>query len=142
MLKAPRALRRTPWVPTTGLALLIAAAAALSTACRGSDTSGDPLAIGGRTETVIMEDTKFQPGNLQVPVGATVTFTNRDAAPHDAQPEDGSWETERLSKDESDSVTFDKPGEWLYKCTIHPSMKARITVAEDGETRATPTAAP
>jgi plastocyanin len=65
-----------------------------------------------------------------VPVGATVTFTNRDSATHDAQADDESWETENLENGDSEAVTFDSAGDWLYKCTIHPAMKARITVVD------------
>jgi plastocyanin len=79
-----------------------------------------------------MEGTKFRTGNLQVPVGATVTWENRDSAPHDATADDDSWETETLEDGDSGSVTFNEAGSWDYICTIHPSMKARITVVEPG----------
>jgi plastocyanin len=115
------------------LSLIVASAIAFGTAaCGGSDTRDDPLTVGGMNETIVMEGTKFRTGNLQVPVGATVTWENRDSAPHDAAAEDDSWETETLEDGESGSVTFDEAGTWDYICTIHPSMKARITVAEPG----------
>jgi plastocyanin len=75
-----------------------------------------------------MEDTSFQPGNLQVPAGATVTFVNEDGAKHDARAQDGSWQTRALEEGESDSVTLAKPGLYEYRCSFHPGMKARLEV--------------
>jgi plastocyanin len=95
---------------------------------RGSDSSSDPVVQGGSAENVLIEDFEFRPGNLDVPVGASITWTNADSAPHDATARDGSWRTERLSDDESDTLTFDAPGAYDYYCSIHPSMKAKLTV--------------
>jgi plastocyanin len=120
--------RHTTALCYAALALAVGAAIAFAPACGGQDNSDDPLTVGGMNETVVMDGMQFQPGNLQVPAGATVTFSNRDSATHDAQAIDESWETDNLENGDSEAVVFDEPGEWLYKCTIHPSMKARITV--------------
>jgi plastocyanin len=132
---------------TRGLALAVAAVAGLAVLIpvvamaaggwdmdmwdmhgRGRNTSGEPLVRGGPQADVHIEDFTFAPGNLEVPVGATVTWTNEDSAPHDARARTGGWRTERLSEYESDSVTFDAPGDYDYYCSIHPSMRARLVV--------------
>ena len=94
----------------------------------GRDTANAPLTTGGSTATVTIADLAFSPGNLQVPVGATVTWKNRDSAPHDATARDGSWKTSTLSTGESDTLTFSRAGEYDYYCSIHPSMKAHLSV--------------
>ena len=94
----------------------------------GRNTANEPPSTGGGAETVIVSDFAFSPGNLRVPVGATVTWTNRDSAPHDATARDDSWRTGRLAKGASGSVTFDRAGVYDYYCSIHPSMKAHLTV--------------
>jgi plastocyanin len=96
----------------------------------GRDTSGEPAvtAAPGETVAVRMEDFVFEPGNLIVQPGTTVTWTNYDSAPHDATADDESWKTALLNEEESDSRAFDEPGTYRYYCSIHPSMKARITV--------------
>jgi plastocyanin len=94
----------------------------------GRNTANAPLTIGATAATVTMENLAFSPGNLQVPVGATVTWTNRDSAPHNATARDGSWKTDTLSEGESGTVTFNRAGEYDYYCTIHPSMKAHLSV--------------
>jgi plastocyanin len=95
---------------------------------RGQDSTDDPAVRGGSNENVRIEDFAFEPGNLEVTVGATVTWTNEDSVPHDATSTDGEWETSRLSKDESDTLTFGSAGTYDYYCSIHPSMKARLVV--------------
>src|SRR5581483_3230766 len=94
----------------------------------GSHTSGTALVLGGRDETVTIRGFTFTPGNLQVPVGASVTWANSDGAPHNATARDGSWKTGNLSKGERDTLTFDGAGKYDYYCTIHPSMTAHLSV--------------
>lgn len=89
-----------------------------------------PVVARSPAVTVEIRDFAFLPGNLEVRVGTTVTWINRDAAPHDATADDKSWKTERLGRNERGSVTFDRPGEFFYYCSIHPSMQARVLVRE------------
>ena len=77
-----------------------------------------------------MTDNEFNPGNLQVPAGAQVTFRNDGDAVHNAMADDDAWETDELGDDDSETLTLDEPGEYNYKCTIHPTMKGKITVVE------------
>lgn len=94
----------------------------------GQDTSGSSPTEGSLTEAVEIRDFAFQPGNLKVPVGATVTWTNYDAAPHTATANDGSWDTGMLNKGDSAPITFDESGTYDYYCILHPDMKAQISV--------------
>ena len=70
---------------------------------------------------------KFNPATLDVTVGDTVTFTNADAAPHTGTAVDGSFDTGRLSKGQSATVTIGVAGMHDYKCAIHTMMKGTIT---------------
>jgi plastocyanin len=94
----------------------------------GRNSSGQPAQQGAANETIIIENFAYSPGNLQVPVGARVTWTNRDGAPHSATDAGGSWDTGVLAKGKSATLTFDTAGTFNYFCTIHPSMKARVVV--------------
>ena len=94
----------------------------------GANTSNATPSVGTKSESVAMRDFAFSPGNLQVPVGATVTFTNDDAAPHTATAQDGSWDTGLLNKGDSKAITFDQAGDYEYYCKVHPAMIARLTV--------------
>lgn len=94
----------------------------------GTNTSKAPVSVGGSSESVAIRGFAFAPGNLQVPAGAMVTWTNEDDAPHTATAKDGSWDTGILHKGESKTLTFDKAGDYSYYCTVHPSMVARLQV--------------
>lgn len=96
----------------------------------GRNTSADPVVPGGMEETVRIDNYAFRPGNLQVPAGARVTWENDDPASHDATARDADWETERLSNGERETLTFDVAGTYDYYCSIHPNMKARLTVGD------------
>ena len=72
---------------------------------------------------------KFDPADLSVAAGDSVTFTNLDDAPHTATADGGSFDTGKLKKGESGTITFAAAGEFPYHCNIHRSMKAVIRVA-------------
>jgi plastocyanin len=94
----------------------------------GRNSSGDPSQQGDATATVIIEDFAYSPGNLQVPRGARVTWTNRDSAPHSATDTGGTWDTGVLAKGKSGTLTFESAGTFDYFCSVHPNMKARLVV--------------
>ena len=106
---------------------------------RRSFIAGGALVIAGAAtlpahahdehHVVKIEDFKFDPEELTVPIGAHVTFTNADVAPHTATADDGSFDTERLNRGEEMEITLTEPGEFTYFCRFHPGMKGRITVA-------------
>lgn len=94
----------------------------------GRNTASDPVVRGGSAASVRIEDFAFEPGNLEVPVGASVTWANEDSAPHDATARNADWKTARLSDGDSDTLTFTSAGTFDYYCSIHTSMRARLVV--------------
>jgi plastocyanin len=75
---------------------------------------------------VTIQGMKFSPANITIAAGDTITFTNKDSAPHNATAADGSFATPRLGKGESAKVTVGA-GTHDYICTIHPMMKGKVT---------------
>jgi plastocyanin len=94
----------------------------------GTDAREDELVVATGDVDVEMKDNTFHPGNLQIPVGATVTWTNLDSVAHTATEDDDAWGTELLGQGESESITFTEPGVYEYYCVPHPNMRARIEV--------------
>ena len=94
----------------------------------GSQAPQTPVVSDALQTTVEIRDFDFFPRELTVESGTTITWVNRDTAPHDATDEGGSWGTAMLKQGESDTLTFDSPGVYQYLCTIHPNMKATVTV--------------
>jgi len=92
------------------------------------------LALGTRramaaTHQVEIKGFKFSPASLQVAVGDTVMFTNKDGAPHTATATDGSFDTGTVKKNKTGSITITAAGAHAYKCRFHPNMKGTITAA-------------
>jgi plastocyanin len=73
---------------------------------------------------------KFTPDPIQVPVGATVTWTNGDAIQHSVTAADGSFDSGFFTQGESFSRTFDQPGTYMYVCARHASMRGEVDVTE------------
>jgi plastocyanin len=70
----------------------------------------------------------FNPSELRIKVGQTVTWTNEDSSAHNVVANGRSFKSESLQKGESFSHTFDKGGTFDYVCTFHAPMKATIIV--------------
>ena len=89
-------------------------------------------AIPARAATdhaIAIKGMKFAPAELSVSVGDTVTFTNMDSAPHTGTAKDGSFETGKLSKGQSATVTIEAAGDIDFFCKIHRGMKGVIHAA-------------
>ena len=80
------------------------------------------------TVTVVIKDFDFSPMDVVIPVGGSVTWTNRDGEPHTVTSLDGLFRSGALDQDQSYSFTFVKPGVYAYLCSIHPKMRATVTV--------------
>lgn len=82
------------------------------------------------TQHVAMENYAYSPASLTIQVGDTVTWTNHDQAPHNVVTTSGpaSFESPLLATGESWSFTFTVPGTYSYYCSVHPDMRAQVTV--------------
>ena len=79
--------------------------------------------------TATIQGMAFQPLNLTVKAGATVTWVNNDNAPHTVTGTNtGLLASGTLNRGDRYSMTFDKPGIYNYYCKFHPNMRATITV--------------
>ncbi len=83
---------------------------------------------GGASAEVEIVDFAFDPAEVRIAAGTTVTWTNRDSVPHTATADDGSFDTGAIDGGASASHTFDAPGTFSYVCAFHPSMTGSITV--------------
>lgn len=62
-------------------------------------------------------------------LGTTVTFVNREnGVAHTSTSDAGAWKSGNLNPDDTFSFTFEEPGTFSYFCSMHPGMKAVITV--------------
>jgi plastocyanin len=118
--------------PRIGVAsLLLAVIAALIAGCGSSDGGTDPTSSGadGGAEKVMIADYLYDPDTITVPVGATVTFANADAAPHTATSKrSGAFESGTIETGRTGKVTLEESGTFAYYCLFHPFMKGTIVV--------------
>jgi plastocyanin len=82
----------------------------------------------GASAAVNIDNFVFGPQTITVPVGATVTWTNKDDIPHTSVSTEGVFKSKVLDTDEKFSYTFTKAGTYPYYCTIHPKMTGKVVV--------------
>jgi plastocyanin len=82
------------------------------------------------THQVMMQNYAFSPASLTVNAGDTVTWTQHDTAPHNVVTTSApvAVHSPELSQGQSWSYTFTTPGTYSYYCTVHPDMRAQVTV--------------
>jgi plastocyanin len=77
---------------------------------------------------VQIENFKFSPATLTVPVGTTVTWTNRDDTLHTVTEANRRFASPGLDPGGVFSYTFADPGSYTYFCSLHPHMTATVIV--------------
>ena len=110
----------------------LAAALVLGTLGFGTGRKSSVASAQEKTSTmeVKIDNFSFGPVTLTVPVGATVTWTNRDDIPHTVVSTDDSktFKSKVLDTDDRFSFTFSKAGTYPYFCSIHPKMTGKVIV--------------
>lgn len=117
----------------------------LLTACNGANkdnanstaTSNTPAAGGivpasaassVETQQIEIENYAFKPAQLTVPVGAKVSWVNKDKIAHTATSNDKRFDSGLIGANSDFSYTFTAPGTYAYHCTPHPRMTGQIIV--------------
>jgi 3',5'-cyclic-AMP phosphodiesterase len=77
---------------------------------------------------VVVDNFNFAPASIEVPVGTTITWTNRDDVPHNVVSTEQRFKSPVLDTNERFSHRFDARGAYTYFCSIHPKMVGRIVV--------------
>lgn len=77
--------------------------------------------------TVSIENFAFSPATVNIKVGQSVMWTNKDSAPHTATELGNLFDSGSLATNQSFSFTFHTAGTYTYHCLIH-SMMANATV--------------
>jgi plastocyanin len=105
------------------------ALAALVLAGCGGDGGGDGAEAAPATGVtqVAAKDNRFSPAAIQVPAGTAVTWSFEDGLiPHDVNGD--SFSSGEPRRDGSFTHTFDRPGTYPYRCTLHDGMTGRVVV--------------
>ena len=88
--------------------------------------SSAPVTTTASNTSVLIQSFAFNPQNITIKAGTTVTWANNDSVSHTIVG-DG-INSPVLAQGESYSQTFNTAGTINYHCSIHPSMTGTITV--------------
>ncbi len=86
-------------------------------------------ASASTTHKVKIRGFKFDPRKLEVKVGDTIKFENRDQAAHTATAKDKSWDTGTLGFSQKAGIEVTEGMEADYSCRFHPGMKAKLIIS-------------
>jgi plastocyanin len=85
--------------------------------------------ITPKTYSISIQGFTFSPKIIEVQVGDTIVWTNKDGAPHTVTSDTGTeLASVNLGVDDTYSHTFTKADIFNYHCAIHPGMKATVIV--------------
>jgi plastocyanin len=87
-----------------------------------------PLGTRGATVGVNIINFSYQPSSVDINVGDTVTWTQKDTSQHTSTSDTSLWSSPLLSVNQTFSHTFDTSGSFPYHCTVHPFMTASVSV--------------
>ena len=103
----------------------------------GDDTSAtsrrlrqDPVVTSDMAVSVDVVDRDYDPRDLTVPKGATVTWKFKGDEAHNVVSDEGLFESPTLEKGDEWSLTFDQPDTYTYYCTLHHAMQGTVVVTE------------
>jgi plastocyanin len=133
---------------TKALVLILASLTLGLAACGGDDDSGGSSSgdssgqssggssnSGGGGVNVSMKNVQFDPKDVTIKAGQTITFTDDESIPHDVHKESGpggdfaSGPDGGMQQGDTFKLKLDKPGTYKYVCHVHaPGMGGTITV--------------
>lgn len=106
-------------------------AAGSSMPMHGNSMSSDATPkTASKAYNVEIKDFSFSPATVTVPVGAKITWVNKDEEPHTVVSTNDAFKSRALDTDEQFSFTFAKPGTYKYFCSVHPKMVATVVVED------------
>ena len=77
---------------------------------------------------IVIKKFMFNPMDVTVPAGTSVTWENEDGEPHTVVSLTGDFRSQALDEKDKFSHQFAAPGTYKYICSIHPRMVGTITV--------------
>lgn len=87
-----------------------------------------PTAQPVQQQNVTIKGLSFEPSDILIPVGGTVTWTNLDTRMHSIQIEDGRAPSGPFPMGQQTASTFYEVGKFAYHCEIHSIMTGVVNV--------------
>lgn len=80
------------------------------------------------THTVIIDGMQFSPQTLEVNVGDTVIWKNKDPFPHTATSDGNGFDSGNIGADRSWKYVAKTRGTYPYVCSLHSNMRGVLVV--------------
>ena len=85
----------------------------------------------GDSVTVRIKGMSFEPAQITVSPGTTVTWVQEDGYPHTVTGSRGELASDTMMNGQSFTHTFDEAGSYDYACNFHPMMKGQVVVEDN-----------
>jgi plastocyanin len=106
------------------------AIAVLAVAVAPGGVAADPHAQAAAASKVSIGDNFFSPTKARIAPGGKVKWTNNGKVQHNVTFQGST--SGNLRPGESFVKKFNRPGKFLYSCTIHPGMNGKVKVVAGG----------
>jgi len=114
-------IRRTLAIGSLVALLVLAAVACLNVRAHADEPKP-------RTASVTIDNFSFNPREITVAKGTTITWTNRDDVPHTVTSTQHKFGSKALDTGDQFPFTFAEPGTYAYFCSVHPMMTGKVIV--------------
>ena len=94
----------------------------------GSAVSGADPPSAGQTVTVLIDSVQFKPQSVTVLRGDRIVWVNKDPIPHTVTADSRTFDSHSLAPDASWAYVANRRGQYVYHCTLHPTMTGTIVV--------------
>ena len=115
------------------LSLTLAVVSMLPSPARPEEARAVP---SPREVVVTIDNFSFNPPDLTVEPGTTVTWENRDDIPHTVVDTEKRFRSHALDTGDRFSTVFATEGEFAYFCSLHPHMTGTVKVRGGGDGKA------
>lgn len=91
--------------------------------------TGSGCVAAPRRHEVEIREMAFTPAAIEVSVGDTIVWQNRDLFPHTSTASGAAgWDTREIPAGGEGTAVARRPGSYEYVCEVHPTMKGRVIV--------------
>lgn len=111
--------------PIGGLIAAIAVTLVVTACVSQAEGSPEPPPDADGNPVVALTDLIFDPTEVVVDVGATVTWKWQGGVPHDVAGDDFA---SNIQTDGTFQHTFAEAGTYGYRCNVHPGMQGTVVV--------------
>jgi plastocyanin len=104
----------------------VAMTVALTACVSGAKATSEPVRLDtGDGAVVVLEAVNFDPADVEVDAGTSVTWKWGGGVDHDVASDDFS---SAIQNEGTFQHTFDQAGTYSYRCNLHPGMRGTVTV--------------